>query len=674
MNPSAIMLLKTVRDGISSPKEVMNTIGVKEWQFNNLVKELARQDYIEKTDSVLTLKKNPKTILFKDVASKFDLIKLLHDSNELVLKNIVEPKTINEIQESTRLSLRTVQRAISELESIGAIKREENKVGINRGYGPLYLFAENLRREGIKNVEPYAEVIYQDHLRILKKVPKGKRVDGELTGFSLFTDYGIEYHTTYDYYIKQDAPLELADILIHAVLAASKEQDKQGITMAMIFYLRNKQKLDPLTIRRIAKDFKVSDVWVDIEGYLRNTPIKNQNLFLPWQEFEEKVKLYSIGAENYILPVAYPDLFRDIGQKLAEKTEAYLLGGENMRLKNLKPRTKDCDLVVSDETDFLAIVDALKSMGYESANKSRLSADDARINASDILEHRTRSRIDIFKQVVARKLALSEGMKKRAKLETHGNLILGILANEDVFLLKGVTLREGDIQDMARLAQSPGFNWQIVWDEMERQEKDRFERFSSILLTSLDYLHEQTGIRAPFHKKLVQRVLDYEINRQIRDGSKPLASVISNLQGGDITEKMIRNRIDYLERMRFLRKTRRDNEVYLEPRKRNVLNVPGKVSKSLREQTLQAVDIICNKLELSEATKNHAVAIVEVADKAHWLEGRRPNAVAAAAVRKAAEASSQAHWASVARIAKIAGVSTVRIYANMKALRIDLKL
>ena len=674
MNPSAIALLRAVREGTSSPKEIMSIIDVKEWQFNKLVKELMRQDYIEKTDSVLTLKQNPKTILFKDVASKFDVVKLLHDSNEFVLKNLVEPKTIDEIQESTRLSLRTVQRAVSELESIGAIKREENKIGINRGYEPLYLFVENLRREDNKRVEPYAEVIYQDHLRILKKIPKGKRADGELTGFSLFTEYGIEYHTTHDYYIKQDAPLELVDVLIHAVLAASKEQDKQGIVMAMIFYLKNKQKLDPLTIRRIAKDFKVSDVWVDIEGYLRNTPTKNQNLFLPQQEFEEKVKLYSIEAENYILPVAYPDLFRDIGQKLAQKTEAYLLGGENMRLKNLKPRTKDCDLVVSDEKDFLAIVEALKSMGYESANKSRLSADDARIDASDILEHPTRSRIDIFKQVVARKLALSDGMKKRAKLETYGNLTLGILANEDVFLLKGVTLREGDIQDMGRLAQSPGFDWQIIWDEMERQEKDRFERFSSILLTSLDYLYEQTGIRAPFYKKLVQRVLDYEINRQIRDGSKTLARIVANLQGGDITEKMIRNRIDYLERMRFLRKTRRDNEVYLEPRKRNVLNIPGKISKGSLEQTLQAVLTICGRLGLPEKTKIRAIEIVERADKAHWLEGRRPNTVAAAAVRKAAISSGQTNWASVARIAKIAGVSTVGIYANMKALRIDLKL
>jgi hypothetical protein len=218
---------------------------------------------------------------------------------------------INEIPESTGLSLRTVQRAVSELESIGAIKREENKVSVNMDYEPLYLFAENLKREGGKGVEPYAEVIYQNHVRTLKKVPRGKRVGGELTGFSLFTDYGIEYHTIHDYYAKQDASLELADILVYAVLAVSKEQDKQGIAMVMVFYLKNKQRLDPLTVRRIAREFKILDVWADMEGYLRNIAVKNQNLFLPWPEFEEKLKLYSIAAENYTLPVAYPDLFRE---------------------------------------------------------------------------------------------------------------------------------------------------------------------------------------------------------------------------------------------------------------------------------------------------------------------------------------------------------------------------
>jgi predicted transcriptional regulator len=569
MNPSSITLLKAIKDGVSNPKELMDIIGIKEWQFNNLVKALVSQDYIEKTDSAITFKRNSKTILFKDVAFKFDIEKLLHNSNEIILQSLAEPKTINNLQRSTGLSLRTIQRAISELESIGAISRDESsKLSLNRNREPLYLFAEYLKTENEKkNVEPYAEIIYQDRSRILKKVPKGKRVDGELTGFSLFPDYGIDYHMTHDYYIKQDTPLQLGEVLIHAVLAAAKDQDKHGIVMTMIFYLKNKQKLDPLTIRPIAREYKISEVWIDIEGYLRNIPVRNQNLFLPWEEFEQKANLYAISAADYTLPIAYPELFNDIGQNIPSEIEVYLLGGENMRLKGLKPRTKDCDLVVSDERSFNSIVEALKRMGYNSVNKSKLSTDDQRIAASDILEHpATRSRINIFTRIVARKLVLSNRMKKRAKMEKHGNLKLGIMANEDVFLLKGVTLREGDVQDMAKLAQSSGFDWQVVWNEMKRQEGERSERFSAILLESLDYLYEQTGIRPPFYKKLERHVLDYEIGKQIRKSGKKrrLTEIISMLQGGEITEKKIRNRIDYLVKKRFLKKTKKGNKVFLE--------------------------------------------------------------------------------------------------------------
>ena len=581
MNPSAIRLLRATKEGVSSPREIMKIIGVKEWQFNNLVRDLANQDYIEKTDSAVKLKANSKTILFRDVASKFDVEKLLHDSNELVFQNLAQPKTVGSIQELTGLSLRTVQRAISELESIGAVRRDgAGRAGLNRDFEPLYLFAQYLKTERQKrDVEPYAETIYQDRARVLKKVSRGKRVDGELTGLSLFPDYGVQYHTTHDYYVKQQAPLQLAEALIHAVLAAaaSKEQDKHGIVMAMIFYLKNRQRLDPLTLRQIARDYKILDIWIDIEGYLRNTPVKNRNLFLPWQEFEEKARLYGIQAENYTLPaVAYPDLFKEIGQSISSETEAYLLGGENMRLKGLKPRTKDCDIVVPDERSFDHIVKTLIKMGYSSVNKSRLSADDQRIAASDVLEHPTRSRVDIFTRVVMRRLALSDRMKRRARTEVYGKLKLGIMANEDVFLMKAITLREGDIQDMAKLAQSPGFDWHVVWDEMQGQEKDRPERFSAVLLESLDYLYEQTSIRAPFYKKLLKYVLDYEISKQVRDGAaaggnssgKTLADVISILQGRDITEKMIRNRIDYLEKKGFLKKKKKGSDLYLEPKKR----------------------------------------------------------------------------------------------------------
>ena len=178
----------------------------------------------ERANSTINLRKNAKAILFRDVANKFDVEKLLRRSNEIAFLNLTDPITVNSLQYTTKLSLRTVQRSISELESLGAIQREgHGKIRINQNYEPLYRFADLLKREKEReNIEPHAEIIYQDYSKSLKKVPKGKFADGELTGFSLFSDYGIEYITTHEYYIKQESPIDLRDILIHAILALTK--------------------------------------------------------------------------------------------------------------------------------------------------------------------------------------------------------------------------------------------------------------------------------------------------------------------------------------------------------------------------------------------------------------------------------------------------------------------
>jgi hypothetical protein len=69
------------------------------------------------------------------------------------------------------------------------------------------------------------------------------------------------------------------------------------------------------------------------------------------------------------------------------------------------------------------------------------------------------------------------------------------LSNEDIFLLKSITDREGDIYDMIELARAPNFRWNIVLEELYDQEHKSTGRFSLGLLDSLE-IQERTGIRA----------------------------------------------------------------------------------------------------------------------------------------------------------------------------------
>jgi len=563
------MLLQLIFDNISNLKELMKRVNIKKSQFYNAIKDLENQEYIKKVNSKVFLKQNAKSILLRDLSRKYNIEKVLHDSNELVFYNLMEPKKIQDIQKSTALSRSTIERVLSELFSIGVASRIEDKIMLNRDQ-KLELFAQLLKTEiEKKTIEPYAEIIYSDSNKTIKKVPKGYRANGELTGFSLFTEYDIQYNTVYDYYVIQSSDLKLEDILIHSILISTRENDKNGIVMCIIFYLKYKQKMDSLQIRSIAKLFGIVEIWLDIENYIRKIPTKNNDFFVPFIEFEQKARLYDISPDVYEIPIAYPTIFKELGSRLSVNVQVYLFGGENMRIKNLKSSTKDCDIVIIDKKSYTAVIKVLKKLNFRSINQTKLSSDDLRISPSDILiNQQSHSRIDIFNKKIMRKFILSQRMKRRAKIETYGKLKLAILQNEDVFLLKGITQREGDIQDMSILVQSSKFNWNIVYDELVKQEQDIGMDFAELFLFSLDYLMEKTGIRSPIYRRVVKRTLDNKIRDQIEKQKKiSVNDLIRILEGGDISEKIIRNKISYLIEKKYLKKGIKENQIFLELQK-----------------------------------------------------------------------------------------------------------
>ncbi|MGB6785578.1 MAG: hypothetical protein WBE60_06850, partial [Nitrosotalea sp.] len=387
MDTTAINIIREVANGNSDPKAIMQNVGIKEWQLNSKLKDLIQQGYLQKEESTVRFQDNAKPTTIRNLIKKFNIEKILRGANEIIFSYLTEPISINEIISKTDLSTSTVYRAISDFESIGAITKEDDKISVNNSDDQLTLLASILKTERDNMYEPNAEIIYQDASKVLKKVIRGKITEGQLTGFSLFNEYGIEYHTNFDYYIKQDIPLDVQHVLIHAVYDTQKNQDKTGLTMAIIFYLKNKNKMDVLNIRQIAESFKIAHVWIDIEGYIRNNELKNTHLFLSKQEFMEKADLYDVSPDLYTLPEGHPKLFDDIGTSVPQFARTYLIGGENMRIKGLKARTKDIDLVVETKEDYESIVTALTKLGYEPRTNDVFSREDLRVYPSIIMTH-----------------------------------------------------------------------------------------------------------------------------------------------------------------------------------------------------------------------------------------------------------------------------------------------
>jgi hypothetical protein len=158
-------------------------------------------------------------------------------------------------------------------------------------------------------------------------------------------------------------------------------------------------------------------------------------------------------------------LFKEIDQHLKNKVHIYIIGGVVLLYQGLKPATKDIDLVILRKHEFITFEQALKTVRFESKIPTGAYK---KMNLNQILV-RDDFRIDAFHKTVCRRFLLSEGMIKRAKkLLKLSHVDLYLCSNEDIFVFKTFTEREGDLQDCIALAQR-GLDWNVIVSEIQSQ-------------------------------------------------------------------------------------------------------------------------------------------------------------------------------------------------------------
>ncbi len=173
-----------------------------------------------------------------------------------------------------------------------------------------------------------------------------------------------------------------------------------------------------------------------------------------------------------------------------------------MAVENLKEATKDIDVVVETPEGVHGLESALTNLGY-SKPIPNLEIAYGRMRASVILQNPDGFRWDIFERVVAGKFHLSPGMKLRARTYETSNdrLIARLLSMEDVFLMKSVTEREGDLQDMATIAEH-GMKWETIAKECDWQSKITGRIWENSVCNSLKELKAKYRITSPVEKKI----------------------------------------------------------------------------------------------------------------------------------------------------------------------------
>jgi hypothetical protein len=196
---------------------------------------------------------------------------------------------------------------------------------------------------------------------------------------------------------------------------------------------------------------------------------------------------------------------RKVGAALTKETTVFMFGGGVMALLGLKEQTKDLDLVVLGRASGERLYKAFGAAGYHI--KHALSPTYRQMHARAVLDNLEGFRIDLFVDRICRALDFSSGMESRSKALDLGLplLDLRLASAEDVFILKSVTDRPRDLDDMAALAERP-LDWKAIEREMIAQRRTGGKFFMPVFLQSLEALQADHGVDIPILPAMLDEV------------------------------------------------------------------------------------------------------------------------------------------------------------------------
>jgi hypothetical protein len=176
-------------------------------------------------------------------------------------------------------------------------------------------------------------------------------------------------------------------------------------------------------------------------------------------------------------------------------------------------------------------------VGYTEPNPIVITRPYREMQTSIILENLEGFRWDIFLKKVYGKLSLSSQMQNRATaIYQSGNLKILMASKEDLFLFKGITSREADLDDAGKLAQS-GLNWDIIREECRCQSKVTGYCWEDALYQSLIGLKEKYGISSPIENELRKvaehKIIEMTLINEIEKGNNTVASIVQAINEPD---------------------------------------------------------------------------------------------------------------------------------------------
>ena len=236
----------------------------------------------------------------------------------------------------------------------------------------------------------------------------------------------------------------------------------------------------------------------------------------------------------------------EVGSYVTKPMNIYMIGGCALSFRGLKSVTKDIDIILTSQKDFDMFDTAIKKAGFTSMTEresefyltalsvyQKIDVDtrflddrSGRKGLGSHLRHKKsdESRIDVFLNQVGKMLRLTENMKKRSKLYKHyHNMAVYLVSNEDIFLFKAMTSREGDTLDCDRIMKK-NLDYNLIYQEIVDQSINGKNWFFWVY-ESLCRLENYNNITIPIKNRMFALV-----KKHWKDRPSDFMSDVSNLE------------------------------------------------------------------------------------------------------------------------------------------------
>jgi len=194
---------------------------------------------------------------------------------------------------------------------------------------------------------------------------------------------------------------------------------------------------------------------------------------------------------------------QQINTSLSESIDLYIFGGGAMSYYGLKTATKDIDVLLTSNDAASSLSTALQRLGYK--NTEEKDEIYIKMKTRAIIENTDGFRWDIFVHKICGGLRFSTGMQQRANaFTTYTKLRTFLLSPEDIFILKAVTSRPRDREDMFSLF-SHGLDISIIKQEIIKQTQyDKERAWLSYFFIGLDELVQEYHVKFPEYKEFLR--------------------------------------------------------------------------------------------------------------------------------------------------------------------------